>query len=98
MREAMIERFFRYLRIDTQSKEGVEDQYPSTEKQKKLLKILVGELEDLGCKNIAMDKYGYVMATYPANVDKDVPAIGLIAHVDTSPAVSGKDVKPIIHE
>lgn len=100
MREKMIERFFRYVRIDTQSKEGVEEQYPSTEKQKKLLKLLVGELEELGCKDVTMDKYGYVMATYPGNLEnnQNVPAIGLIAHVDTSPAVSGKNVKPVVHE
>ena len=99
MRDKMIERFFRYVKIDTQSKEGVEDQYPSTEKQKDLLKILVDELKELGCQDVSMDENGYVMGTYPSNLENgDVPAIGLIAHVDTSPAVSGKDVKPIIHE
>ncbi|HMA61539.1 MAG TPA: peptidase T [bacterium] len=100
MREKMIDRFFQYVKIDTQSKEGIEDQYPSTEKQKKLLKILVDELKELGCENVDMDEYGYVMGTYPSNLedDKDIPAIGFIAHVDTSPDVSGKDVKPTIHE
>ena len=100
MREKMIERFFRYVKIDTQSKEGVEDQYPSTEKQKKLLKILVDELKELDCQDVEMDEYGYVMGTFPSNIedDENVPPIGLIAHVDTSPDVSGKDVKPIIHK
>ncbi|MCF7740908.1 MAG: tripeptide aminopeptidase PepT, partial [Candidatus Marinimicrobia bacterium] len=100
MREKMIDRFFQYVKIDTQSKEGVEDQYPSTEKQKNLLKILVDELKELGCEDVDMDEYGYVMGTYPSNLeeDGDAPAIGFIAHVDTSPDVSGKDVKPVIHE
>jgi tripeptide aminopeptidase len=100
MREKMIERFFKYVKIDTQSKEGVEDQYPSTEKQKKLLKILVDELKELDCQDVEMDEYGYVMGTFPSNIEDDesIPPIGLIAHVDTSPDVSGKDVKPIIHE
>ncbi|MCF7885533.1 MAG: peptidase T [Candidatus Marinimicrobia bacterium] len=100
MRERMLKRFFRYVKIDTQSKEGVEDQYPSTEKQKKLLKILVDELKELGCPDVEMDDNGYVMGTYPSNLENkdNVPVIGLIAHVDTSPEVSGKNVKPVIHE
>lgn len=98
----MIKRFFRYVKIDTQSQEDVEDHYPSTEKQKELLKLLVKELNELGLKDVCMDEYGYVMATLPGNLSDDknkkVPVIGLIAHVDTSPDVSGKDVHPVIHE
>ena len=101
MRDALLERFLRYVKIDTQSREGVEDKFPSTEKQKELSKLLVKELRELGLKDAEMDEYGYVMATLPSNLSEgersQVPAIGFIAHVDTSPEVSGKDVKPIIH-
>lgn len=102
IREGMIERFERYVKIDTQSEEDAENVYPSTEKQKDLLKLLVQELKDLGLDDAAMDKYGYVMATYPGNLSESenakVPVVGLLAHVDTSPEVSGKDVKPIHHK
>jgi tripeptide aminopeptidase len=102
MNSKMIDRFFRYVRIDTQSQEGVEDRYPSTEKQKDLLRLLVQELRELGLRDASIDKYGYVMATLPSNLPEKeaakVPVIGLIAHVDTSPEVSGANVKPIIHE
>ncbi len=98
MREKMLERFFRYVKIDTQSQENIEDRYPSTEKQKDLLNLLVVELKELGLKDAEMDKYGYVTATFPGNVDHKTPTIGFIAHVDTSPDVSGKNVKPIIHK
>jgi len=101
MSSTMIDRFFRYVKIDTQSQEGIEDKYPSTDKQRELLKLLVEELQELGLKDAAMDKYGYVMATLPSNLsldeEKKVPVIGLIAHVDTSPEVSGENVKPLIH-
>lgn len=100
----VLDRFLRYVKIDTQSQEGVEDRYPSTEKQKDLLRLLVDELVDLGLDDARMDEYGYVMATLPSNVPEDHPAhgkmpvIGLISHVDTSPEVSGKEVKPVLHE
>jgi len=90
------ERFLRYVRYDTQSAEGVES-FPSTEKQKELSRLLVKELKDLGLDDAAMDDYGYVMATLPGNVEHEVPVIGLIAHVDTSPEVSGAGVNPQIH-
>ncbi len=102
MREKMIDRFFKYVKVDTQSKEGVEDVFPSTEKQKNLLNMLKDEITDMGFKDITMDKYGYVFGTYPSNLPADkaraIPTIGLLAHVDTSPDVSGKDVSPVIHE
>jgi tripeptide aminopeptidase len=98
MTETLLDRFLRYVKIDTQSKEGVEDKYPSTKKQLDLLKLLKKELKALGVKDVRMDKYGYVMASIPANVPHKVPAIGLIAHVDTSEAVSGTDVKPQVFE
>mgnify|MGYP001125083165 CR=1 FL=1 len=102
--EDVLERFLRYVRIDTQSKEDVEDQYPSTEKQKDMLRLLVEELKALGLEDAEMDQYGYVMATLPSNIPEDHPAfgkaptVGFISHVDTSPEVSGKDVKPNIIE
>jgi len=100
----VLERFLRYVRIDTQSKEGVEDRYPSTDAQKVLLEALVDELKEIGVEDAAMDNNGYVFGTIPQNLPggpgevKVVPTIGLIAHVDTSPDVSGKDVRPILHE
>jgi len=93
----VVQRLLRYVRIDTQSEEGVEA-YPSTEKQKDLSRLLVEELKALGLDDAEMDEHGYVTATLEATVDHDVPVIGLIAHVDTSPEVSGKDVKPQLHE
>ena len=102
MREKMIERFFKYVKIDTQSKEGVEDVFPSTEKQKNLLSLLKNEMMEMGLIDVSMDKYGYVFGTYPSNLSAEetekVPTIGLLAHADTSPDVSGKDVKPVIHK
>jgi tripeptide aminopeptidase len=96
----VLERFLRYVKVWTTSQEGVEDTYPSTERQKDLLRALVEELKDLGLEDAEMDEYGYVMATLPSNLPegKKVPTVGLIAHVDTSPDVSGKDVKPVVHE
>ncbi len=96
-RQELIDRFFKYVRYDTQSSEE-SDTYPSTEKQKEFAKVLVNDLKALGLEDVQMDEHGYVTATLPANTRKKVPTIGLIAHMDTSPDVSGKDVKPIMHE
>jgi len=93
---SVVQRFLRYVRYDTQSEEGSET-YPSTEKQKVLLELLVKELKELGLADAAMDEHGYVMATLPGNVEREVPVIGLIAHVDTSPEVSGAGVNPQLH-
>ena len=90
----LLERFLRYVKIDTESMPEVE-QYPSTEKQKDLLRLLLKELTELGVKATMDKKYGYVYATIPANC-KGSYKLGFIAHVDTSSAVSGKDVKPLI--
>ncbi|MDD3642900.1 MAG: peptidase T [Candidatus Krumholzibacteria bacterium] len=92
-----VDRFLRYVRYDTQSDEE-STSFPSTEKQKKLSADLARELKKMGLKDAAMDRWGYVMATLPANTRKKVPPIAFIAHVDTSPAVSGKNVKPIVHK
>jgi tripeptide aminopeptidase len=91
-------RFLRYVAFDTQSDERSET-YPSTEKQLVLLNRLVQELKAMGVDDANIDEYGYVMATIPPTPGKEhVPAIGFIAHVDTSPDVSGADVKPIVHQ
>ena len=92
-----VDRFLKYVKYDTQSDEE-STSFPSTEKQKKLSADLAKELKKMGLKDAAMDKWGYVMATLSSNTKKKVPPIAFIAHVDTSPAVTGKNVKPIIHK
>ena len=92
----LVERFLKYVSIDTQSSEENEAQCPSTEKQWDLARYLKDELTGLGFDDVELDEHGYVYATLPANTDKDVPTIGFIAHMDTSPALTGKDVKPRI--
>ncbi|MBN2356008.1 peptidase T [candidate division KSB1 bacterium] len=92
-----LERFLRYVTYDTQSSED-STSFPSTEKQKKLAQALVEELLEIGLKDAAMDEWGYVTATLPATVEHKVPVIGLIAHMDTSPDVSGENVKAVIHK
>ncbi|MFR9650560.1 MAG: peptidase T [Rikenellaceae bacterium] len=90
---AYIDRFLRYVAIDTQS-EDHSDQYPSTTKQFTLLNLLVEELSSLGLADVSIDKFGYVMATIPASEGcENTPVLGLLAHVDTSPEVSGAGVK-----
>ena len=93
----LVERFLRYVSFDTQSDDnsGVT---PSTPKQMVFAQYLKNELEALGLEEIELDEYGYLYATLPANTDKEVPTIGFIAHMDTSPDMSGADVTPrIVH-
>jgi len=92
-----IERFLKYVKYDTQSDEESES-FPSSEKQKILSQDLANELKELGIEDAHMDEWGYVMATLPSNTDKNVDPIAFIAHVDTSPAVTGKGVNPIIRK
>jgi tripeptide aminopeptidase len=93
----VLERFLRYVAYDTQSREGA-DTYPSTPGQLVLLRDLVSELRALGLADAALDAHGYVMATIPGTSARpDVPVIGFIAHVDTSPEMSGAGVRPIVH-
>ena len=94
MMEKILDRFLRYVAVDTQSNEESESQ-PSTEKQWNLLRMLRDELQAMGVE-ATLDEYGYVMGSIPSNVDKEVPAIGFIAHVDTAPDASGADIKPQI--
>lgn len=97
MRTSCVERFLRYVTYDTQSDEN-STTYPSTPGQVELLRVLAKELRDLGVEDAAMDEHGYVMGTVPATTKKTgVPVIGFIAHVDTSPEMSGRGVKPVIH-
>lgn len=99
-REALLDRFLRYVKIDTRSNEDSKT-FPSTEKQWDLLRLLHEELLGLGLKDATLDEHGYVFATVPSNLPPEhalkVPVIGFIAHVDTSPAITGTNVKPIVH-
>jgi tripeptide aminopeptidase len=93
----MLERFFSYVKIDTQSSEE-STSFPSTQKQMNLLNKLKTELDELGLEDATMTKWGYVLGTLKTNQDKDVPTIVLIGHVDTSPDVSGENVNPQVHQ
>ena len=97
MSTSVLDRFLRYVSFDTQSSE-TSTTYPSTPGQLVLLRALVDELQALGVRDAAMDVHGYVMATIPATTTKTtVPVIGFVAHVDTSPEMSGAGVRPIVH-
>ena len=93
---AVLDRFLRYVQYDTQSDES-STTYPSTSRQLVLLNDLADELRGLGLTDAAMDEHGYVTATIPSTSQKHVPAIAFIAHVDTSPELTGAHVKPIVH-
>ncbi len=93
--KSVTERFLKYVKFDTQSLDDMEA-VPSTEKQKKLAAALVEELKEIGAQKVRMDDHGYVYATIPATSKKELPVIGFISHMDTSDAISGKDVKPRI--
>lgn len=97
MNHTVLDRFLRYVKIDTQS-DATSSTIPSTEKQKNLGRLLVQELHEMGISDAHLDEFGYVYATIPANTDKKVPVICFCSHMDTSPDSSGKDVKPIIHK
>jgi len=90
----VVERFIRYIKIDTESDRNSET-FPSTQKQYDLARLLEKELKKLGLVDVVIDEHGYVMATLPANINKpNVPVVGFLAHMDTSPDFSGKDVNP----
>ena len=93
----VIERFLKYVTFDTQSDEST-GVTPSTSKQMVFAEYLKKELEELGLEEITLDKNGYLFASLPSNVDRDIPVIGFISHMDTSPDMSGKDVTPRIVE
>ncbi|MEO6694499.1 MAG: peptidase T [Ignavibacteria bacterium] len=92
-----VDRFIRYAQIDTQSDHDSTTS-PTTEKQKDLARLLVEELKEIGITDAETDEFGYVYATIPSNTNKRVPVLCFCSHMDTSPDVTGKDVKPIIHK
>ena len=99
MKNEIVNRFLKYVSFDTQSSEEAEGRCPSTEKQLRLAEYLVEELKEIGMQEVEMDAHGYVFATLPASVGmEEVPVVGFIAHMDTSPDCSGADVKPRIIE
>ncbi len=96
--ETLLERFKRYVKIDTQSDEN-SSSTPSTKKQFDLAKILLKELKDMGVEDVELDEYCYLYAKLPTNIKgKNVYRIGFISHLDTSPSVSGKDVVPVVNK
>lgn len=97
MKTDILQRFLRYVSIDTQS-DDTATTYPSTEKQRDLGRLLIEELKELGLKDVTVDEFGYIMATLPSNVSHKVPVIGFLAHMDTSPDMSGANIKPQIIE
>lgn len=93
----VLDRFLHYVSFDTQSMDD-QEQVPSTEKQLALAKALKEELEAMGASQMRMSEHGYVYAVIPATADHPVKSLGFVAHMDTAPAMSGKDVKPRIVE
>ncbi len=93
--QSVIDRFIRYVKIDTQSARK-SDTFPSTEKQLNLAKLLLAELKELGLDDAKIDSHGYVTATLPGNTghDENLPVVGFLAHMDTSPDLSGENVQP----
>lgn len=91
----VLDRFLKYVSFDTESAPGAQC-FPSTEKQKDLARYLVEEMRQIGIGDAAMDDFGYVTGTIPANVDFDVPVFGFISHMDTSPDMPGNNIKPQI--
>ncbi|KEI08319.1 peptidase T [Clostridium sp. K25] len=91
--ETVVEKLLRYIKFDTKSSEE-SSTTPSTKGQIELAKELAKELEKMGLSEVSVDDKAYVMATLPSNMDKSLPTIGFISHMDTSPEISGKDIKP----
>lgn len=96
MQETVLDRFLRYVKVNTCSKEESET-YPSTACQWDLLRLLEGEMKTLDLQDVKLDQWGYCFGTLPGNSPKKVPTVAFIAHVDTSPEVSGEGVKPVLH-
>ena len=94
-----MDRFFRYVKIDTQSAED-QNTVPSTRKQLNLANLLAKELTELGAQGVRVSEFGIVYAVVPGNLpdNSKVPVVGFIAHMDTSPAVSGANVTPVVHK
>src|SRR5262245_29031066 len=92
---ALLDRFCRYVRVDTQAVEDART-YPSSPGQIELGKMLLAELRELGLKDAEQDAHGIIMATIPATKSRPAPVIAWLAHMDTSPETTGKNVKPQI--
>lgn len=97
MKEKILERFLRYVKVDTQAQPGV-DKIPSTDKQWVLARQIADELRDLGLQDVTLDDNCYIMATLPSNVDHYVPTVGFVAHIDTSPDFTATGCNPQIWE
>ena len=97
MKEKILTRFLKYISYNTQSDEN-SNTYPSTPALMDFANLLAEELKVIGLENIVCNSYGIVMAQLPANTDKNIPSIGFIAHMDTSPDFSGADIHPQIIE
>tara|TARA_R110001606_G_scaffold103163_4_gene225856 strand:- start:229 stop:1467 length:1239 start_codon:yes stop_codon:yes gene_type:complete len=95
--EKIINRFIKYVKIDTESDPN-NPAFPSTEKQWNLANLLVKELQEIGLSDVTLDDNCYIMATLPSNIDYEVPTIGFVAHIDTSPDFTGANVNPQIHK
>ncbi|MBR5814208.1 MAG: peptidase T, partial [Bacteroidaceae bacterium] len=92
IKEKMLEHFLKYVTFDTESCDDATT-VPTTEGQFVFARYLEQQLKEMGLEEVVLDKKGYLYATLPANCEKDVPVVGFIAHLDTSPDMSGKDVK-----
>ncbi len=97
MKETVLDRFLRYVKVNTRSQEDSET-YPSTACQWDLLRLLEKEMGALGLRDVELDRWGYLTGTLPGNSPKKVPTVAFIGHVDTSPEVSGEGVKPVLHK
>lgn len=97
MKQTLLEKFYKYISIDTQA-DPTSKTFPSTKKQFNLAHVLVEELKEMGLEDAHVDDKCYVMATLPSNIEKEVPVIGFLAHMDTAPDMSGADIKPNIVE
>jgi tripeptide aminopeptidase len=95
-KDHIIKRFISYVTIDTESDPNNPD-FPSSDNQWDLANLLVKELKDIGMSDVTLDKNCYVMATLPSNLDYDVPTIGFVSHIDTTPDYTGANIKPKIH-
>jgi len=96
-KDHILNRFIKYVTIDTES-DPTNPAFPSTEKQWDLARVLEQELQEIGMQEVDLDENCYLMATLPSNIDHEVPTIGFVAHIDTSPDFTGKNVKPQIHK
>jgi tripeptide aminopeptidase len=98
IKESLYSKFSKYVKVDTESDPKNHAATPSTQGQWTLAKILAGELKELGLKNVTVTKYCYVLGELPSNTSKKMPAVGFIAHMDTAPDYSCKNVKPQLHK